>query len=188
MTVSTQKRIAVSVGVSLSMLLVLMGSVIPAVCPVLAEAHAEEAAAEAWPMFRGVVAGTGRSAARISLPLAERWHRQLEKTAFEATPVVADGRIFVGDLDGTFHCLDLADGKTNWSFKTDVGFPAAAAVSTDADVPLVVVGDAAGMVRAFDVASGEIRWTHETGGEVSGGPPQASGYGSLEARGNARPR
>ena len=25
-------------------------------------------------------------------------------------------------------------------------------------------------MRAFDAASGEIRWTHETGGEVSGGP------------------
>lgn len=130
----------------------------------------DEAAADAWPMFRGVLAGTGRSAARIGLPLAERWHRQLEKTAFEATPVVAGGRIFVGDLDGTFHCLDLSDGRTLWSFKTDVGFPSAAAVSTDADRPLVVVGDAAGMIRAFDVASGEIRWTHEAGGEVSGGP------------------
>ena len=140
---------------------------------VVAEGGAEggdEAAADAWPMFRGVLAGTGRSAARITLPLAERWHRQLEKTAFEATPVVSGGRIFVGDLDGTFHCLDLVDGKTVWSFKTDVGFPAAAAVSTDAAVPLVVVGDGAGMVRAFDAASGEIRWTHETGGEVSGGP------------------
>ena len=130
----------------------------------------DEAAADAWPMFRGVVAGTGRSAARITLPLVERWHRQLEKTAFEATPVVSGGRIFVGDLDGTFHCLDLVDGKTIWSFKTDVGFPSAAAVSTDAAVPLVIVGDGAGMVRAFDAASGEIRWTHETEGEVSGGP------------------
>jgi hypothetical protein len=139
---------------------------------------AEEAAAEAWTMFRGGLAGTGRSAARIGLPLAERWHRQLEKTAFEATPVVAGGRIFVGDLDGTFHCLDLADGKTHWSFKTDVGFPSAAAVSTDPATPLVVVGDAAGMVRAFDTGSGAVRWTHESGGEVSGGPtllPTADG-------------
>ena len=175
MTVSEHNRIAVRVSLFLSMLLLLAGSVIPAVS---AEAPAEEAPAEAWPMFRGVVAGTGRSAARISLPLAERWQRQLEKTAFEATPVVADGRIFIGDLDGTFHCLDLADGKTLWSFKTDVGFPSAAAASTDPAAAIVVVGDAAGMVRAFDAASGEIRWTHETGGEVSGGPtllPAADG-------------
>lgn len=139
----------------------------------------EESAAEAWPMFRGVVAGSGRSAARIALPLAERWHRQIDKTAFEATPVVSAGRIFVGDLDGTFHCLDLVDGKTIWSFKTDAGFPSAAAVSTDPDMPLVVVGDGAGMVRAFDVTSGDLRWTHETGGEVSGGPTLLPGPDGL---------
>jgi outer membrane protein assembly factor BamB len=150
---------------------VLLMMVMACVGPVAVGAEiGDEAAADAWPMFRGVVAGTGRSAARLALPLGERWHRQLEKTAFEATPVVAGGRIFVGDLDGTFHCLELSDGKTLWSFKTDVGFPSAAAVSTDAAVPLVVVGDAAGMIRAFDVASGEVRWTHEAGGEVSGGP------------------
>ena len=110
--------------------IVVLAMVLGGHAAVVAEVGAEggdEAAADAWPMFRGVLAGTGRSAARITLPLAERWHRQLEKTAFEATPVVSRGRIFVGDLDGTFHCLDLVDGKTVWSFKTDVGFPAAAA-------------------------------------------------------------
>ncbi len=131
-------------------------------------ATAEEAPADAWPTFRGVLAGTGRSAARFRLPLAERWHRQLEKTAFDATPVIAAGRVFVGDLDGTFHCLALDDGRTLWSFKTDVGFPSSAAVSLDP--PVVVVGDAAGMVRAFDAADGTLRWTHESGAEISGGP------------------
>lgn len=128
----------------------------------------DEAPADAWPMFRGVLAGTGRSAARFALPLAERWHRQLEKTAFDATPVIAAGRIFVGDLDGTFHCLALDDGRTLWSFKTDVGFPSAAAVATDPN--LVVVGDAAGVIRAFDADDGTLRWSHETGAEISGGP------------------
>lgn len=128
----------------------------------------DEAPADSWPMFRGVLAGTGRSAARLGLPLAERWQRRLEKTAFDATGVIAGGRIFIGDLDGTFHCLALDDGRTLWSFTTDVGFPAAAAVSIDPAV--VVVGDGAGMVRAFDAADGTLRWTHETGAEISGGP------------------
>ena len=135
-----------------------------------------EAPPDAWPMFRGVLAGTGRSAARFALPLAERWQRRIDKTAFDATAVIAAGRIFVGDLDGTFHCLALDDGRTLWSFKTDVGFPAAAAVS--ADPAMVVVGDAAGMVRAFDAADGTLRWTHESGAEISGGPtllPAAGG-------------
>ncbi|MFM7521718.1 MAG: PQQ-binding-like beta-propeller repeat protein [Planctomycetota bacterium] len=131
-------------------------------------AAADETPADIWPMFRGVLSGTGRSAARFMLPLAERWQRRIEKTAFDATAVIADGRIFIGDLDGTFHCLALDDGRTLWSFTTDVGFPAAAAVSRDPAV--VVVGDATGMVRAFDTADGTLLWTHGSGAEISGGP------------------
>lgn len=131
---------------------------------------ADDAPADAWPMARGSLAGTGRSAAVLRLPLTAAWQRTIDKTAFEATPVIADGTVYVGDLDGTFHALAVADGATRWTFTTDVGFPSAAAVSTDPAVPVVVVGDAEGVVRAFDRRSGDLRWEHATEGEISGGP------------------
>ena len=130
----------------------------------------DESPADAWPMARGTLTGTGRSAVRLRFPLNEAWHRGFEKTSFEAAPVIMDGTVFIGDLDGTFHAVSLETGEERWSFKTDVGFPSAAAVSSDPGVPLVVVGDAAGIVRAFDRATGEIRWEHRTEGEISGGP------------------
>ena len=104
----------------------------------LVAADVPEAAAESWPMFRGCAAGTGRSAAALRLPLAERWHRTFEKTAFEATPVIVAGTIYIGDLDGTFHALSLDDGHTLWTYKAEAaGFPssAAASPSTGANVP-----------------------------------------------------
>ncbi|MFM7107113.1 MAG: PQQ-binding-like beta-propeller repeat protein, partial [Planctomycetaceae bacterium] len=131
----------------------------------------DAAPADAWPLARGCLAGTGRSAAELRLPLAEAWRRDFEKTAFGAVPVIAADTIYVGDLDGTFHALALDSGATRWSFKTEAaGFPAAAAVSTDPAVPLVVVGDDAGVVRALDRGMGAVRWEHETAGEISGGP------------------
>jgi outer membrane protein assembly factor BamB len=130
----------------------------------------EEAPADAWPMARGSLSGSGRSATTLRLPLTETWQRRLEKTAFDAPPVIAAGAVFVGDLDGTFHAFDLADGSTRWSFKTDAGFPSAAAASASDDLPLVVVGDAEGIVRAFDRTTGTIRWEYATEGEISGGP------------------
>jgi outer membrane protein assembly factor BamB len=136
----------------------------------LVAADVPEAAAESWPMFRGCAAGTGRSAAALSLPLVERWHRTFEKTAFEATPVVVAGTIYVGDLDGTFHALALETGATRWTFTSEAGFPASAAASTDPALPLVVVGDADGVVRALDAANGAQRWQYKTEGEISGGP------------------
>ena len=139
----------------------------------------DTAPADAWPMARGTLAGTGRSAARLTLPLAEAWQRRFEKTAFGAVPVIADGVIYLGDLDGTFHALALADGATKWSFKAEAaGFPSAAAISPNPAVPLVIVGDDTGVVRAFDKATGEVAWEYETDGEISGGPtllPTAAG-------------
>ncbi|MFN6190161.1 MAG: PQQ-binding-like beta-propeller repeat protein [Planctomycetia bacterium] len=136
----------------------------------LVAADVPEAAAEAWPMFRGCAGGTGRSAAALGLPLEERWHRAFEKTAFEATPVIVAGTIYVGDLDGTFHALALETGTTRWTFASEAGFPASAAASTDPALPIVVVGDADGVVHALDAASGALRWEYETEGEISGGP------------------
>ncbi len=130
----------------------------------------DEAPTDAWPMMRGTLTGTGRSVARLSFPLVESWHRTLDKTAFEATPVIAGSTIYVGDLDGTFSAIALDTGETRWTFKADVGFPAAAAVSTDAALPLVVVGDAEGTVRALDRETGKLHWEYRTEAEISGGP------------------
>lgn len=134
-------------------------------------AEIDEAPADAWPMARGCAAGTGRSAMPLELPLGEQWRRSFEKTAFGAVPVIAAGTIYVGDLDGTFHALDLETGATRWSFRAEAaGFPSAAACSLDDTLPLVVVGDDMGIVRAFDRATGKIAWEYETEGEISGGP------------------
>jgi len=134
-------------------------------------AQPEKAPADAWPMARGCPAGTGRSQLPLALPLAEHWHRSFDKTAFGAVPVIAAGTVYVGDLDGTFHALDLETGETRWSFTAEAaGFPSAAAVSLDERVPLVVVGDDTGVVRAFDRAKGTVEWEYETDGEISGGP------------------
>lgn len=135
-----------------------------------------EADAETWPMARGCVEGTGRSGSTVSLPLREAWQRRLDGTSFEATPIIADGTIYVGDLDGTFHALSLSTGETRWSFKGEAGFSAAAAFvnaaaeSPGGPQPLVVAGDSFGVVRAFDAKTGTVVWEHERDGEISGGP------------------
>jgi outer membrane protein assembly factor BamB len=133
-------------------------------------ADPDTAPADRWPTARGCLAGTGRSAATLTLPLAEAWRRDFEKTSFAAVPVIADGTIYVGDLDGTFHALELATGKTLWTFKAEeAGFPSAAALANDPSLPLVV-GDDIGVVRALDRRTGDVRWEYTTDGEISGGP------------------
>ena len=142
---------------------------IPAAEPVAADFDA--APADAWPLARGCPAGTGRSVARLRLPLAEGWTRRFEKTSFGATPIVAAGSVYVGDLDGTFHALAADSGETRWTFRTEAaGFPSSAAWTDIGPRPLVIVGDETGVVRALDAATGALAWEYETEGEISGGP------------------
>ena len=147
-----------------------IGMLIMSVTVFIGNSFAEEAQQDAWPMVRGTLSGTGRSAVIMNFPLADEWHQSFEKKAFEATPVIADGKIFIGDLNSTFYALSLHTGEVLWSFDSELGFPSAAAVSLDPHFPLVVVGDAEGIVRAFDINTGAMRWTYVTEGEISGGP------------------
>ena len=180
------RRPVAAVGIAASLAVLVWQAALAEAAPSEA-APSEAALAEAWLMARGCLAGTGRSEASLRLPLAEAWHRGFEKNAFGAVPAIADGTIYIGDLDGTFHALSLADGRTAWTFKAEAaGFPSAAAVSPDPALPLVVVGDDTGVVRAFDRAGGAVRWEYETDGEISGGPtilpglPGSEGLPGLE--------
>lgn len=151
-------------------------AVLAAATALSAAAEFDAAPANAWPMARGCPSGSGRSALVLRLPLAEAWHREFDKTAFGAVPVIAGGTLYVGDLDGTFHALALDDGATRWTFKTEQGgFPSAAALSSDPARPLVIVGDDTGIVRAFDRGTGKPAWEYATEGEISGGPTILAG-------------
>jgi len=155
----------------------LIGSLLVLVVATLARADGPDAApADAWPMARGCAAGTGRSAGALALPLVEAWRREFPRAAFAAVPVVDEETVYVGDLDGTFRAVSLADGGDRWAHTVeDAGFPSAAACGTAAGARLVVVGDDVGVVRAFDAETGTVRWTHETDGEISGGPTILAG-------------
>jgi outer membrane protein assembly factor BamB len=133
---------------------------------------AEDAAGpEAWPMFRGTPTGSGRSSVVLQLPLKEQWHRRFEGGAFTATPVINSNTIYLGDLDGHFMALSLNDGKTLWQYDSpDSGFPSAAAVSTKANYPFVVVGDDLGVIRCMNSDNGKVVWNLSMEGEISGGP------------------
>jgi len=147
-----------------------MAMAVAALIAPAAGADPDAAPAEGWPMARGSLAGTGRSATRLAFPLAEAWRRDFGGTAFTAVPVIADRMIYLGDLDGTFRAVDLVTGETRWTRSIEeAGFSSAAAVAADPAVPLVV-GDDLGVVRGLDRETGEVVWEFATEGEISGGP------------------
>ncbi len=122
------------------------------------------AGAGSWPLFRG--SPDMRGVAEEALPgeLEFAWATEVGRSVM-ATPVVADGRVYVGAEDGKFACLDLATGEKRWEYLADDAIQGTAAIVGD----LVCFGSGDGIVHALERASGAKKWTYETDGEIAGG-------------------
>jgi len=138
--------------------------------PPVIEEEAAEIGAD-WPLFRGDAQMQGITDEKILPPLRLSWSFEpsaeegKRRPPIEASPVVADGRVFVGSQDGHFYCLDLESGGLLWRFKAEGPVTAPAAVLS----ARVFFGDTYGFVYALDAAAGEELWRFETGGKIEGG-------------------
>lgn len=124
--------------------------------------------ADDWPFVRGNLFGSG--VAQSSLPDNPEllWKYSAGKDAgFDATPVVANGVVYIGDNAGTFHALKLADGSEAWK-KTfaDSGFGAGTAV----EAGRIYVGDMNGVIYFLAAKDGKEIWNQKLEGEVYAGP------------------
>lgn len=83
----------------------------------------------------------------------------------QATPLVADGRVFTVGFAGQFHCLDAASGQVLWKHDlvaeyeaTPVQFGFAASPVAYKGLVLLHVGGKRAAVVAFDPNDGSVRW------------------------------
>ncbi len=68
-----------------------------------------------WPTFRADAARSGSSATQVPTDLATAWQAKLGGRL--SSPVVADGRLLVAQIDAhQIHALDAASGESLWSF------------------------------------------------------------------------
>jgi len=123
--------------------------------------------ADDWPFIRGDSLATGVVSQPLGDQLAISWRKSVAESGFEATAVVLDGVVYVGDVDGTFYAIRLDDGETLWKQEfPDSGFLAGAAVKDGR----VYVGDFNGVVRALSTESGDLLWSQEGLGEIYAAP------------------
>jgi outer membrane protein assembly factor BamB len=76
-----------------------------------------------------------------------------------ASPAVVESVLYIGDLFGTVHAIDLATGEERWSVETGEEIDASAAVVNG----VVYLTDFAGIVHALDAETGAERWRFLTG-------------------------
>ena len=122
-----------------------------------------------WPTYGYDAARShGNPALTHRPPFAERWIFR-SGNLLEFPPVVAEGRMFVGQLKGRFYAVDTETGKTIWDHQTDHCSAASPAYSEGvvyaaflAPVPCPKGEQGTqGFVAAWDAASGKELWRRQ---------------------------
>ena len=137
-----------------------------------------------WPLYgKNLLGDKAASESRLTVStvgsLVPLWQVEVGGP-ISATPVIADGVVYVGSYDGNLYALDLRTGELRWRYATGatvlepnlkipLGITGSAAVIGDT----VYAGDATATVHAVDVATGKARWTTKVDDQ-----PQASIWSS----------
>jgi eukaryotic-like serine/threonine-protein kinase len=133
-------------------------------------------AASDWPLYRGTPQQRGVAPGKLASRLKVIW-RFRTRGPVTSSPVVAEGRVFVGSGDRFVYALRLDNGRKIWSFKTGDAVEAPPCVIGDA----VVVGSADGVLYSLDAASGGLRWKYRTEDKILGAAnraPEPGGRGT----------
>ena len=123
---------------------------------------------EDWPMFHGNVRNTGIAKDAISTPVALAWATYSGGTINMSSPVISDGRIYIGTLfthkfdECGVACLDARTGELLWRAKTDSSIKNSPCVGGG----VVYTASVAGTLYAFDTETGSTIWTMPLGSDV----------------------
>lgn len=109
-------------------------------------------AATEWPQFHADALHTGAVTSDFAPP-RDRWWSQSTGGPIEGSPVVSDGRVFVGSTDGKLYAFDAISGSPLWVF--DAGGPISGTPALSGGILYVVTND--GKLFALDAVTGKKR-------------------------------
>jgi eukaryotic-like serine/threonine-protein kinase len=92
--------------------------------------------------------------------------RQKAKRALTSSPLLHQGVLYVGSMDGQVYAFNAKDGWPVWRFRANKPVISSPAV----DGNLLFIGSVDGNLYAIDVRSGNKAWSFETGGQVTSSP------------------
>ncbi|HXX95482.1 MAG TPA: PQQ-binding-like beta-propeller repeat protein [Planctomycetota bacterium] len=92
------------------------------------------------------------------------WEKPCEMSPL-VQPIVHRGLALAGDYDGVLHAIDVATGRTAWTYRTG----GLIYHTASADGELVFTGSQDGALHAVDLA-GKPRWTFQTGRGIVSSP------------------
>jgi outer membrane protein assembly factor BamB len=121
---------------------------------VLASLAASSVHASEWPQFHYDSLHTGAVSTESPFaPPRERWWSQSTAGPIEGSPVVSDGRVFIGSTDGKMYAFDAISGSPLWVF--DAKGPITSTPALSGGILYVVTNS--GSLFAIDAVTGKLR-------------------------------
>ena len=87
--------------------------------------------------------------------------------AFDSSPAIVDGVVYVGTATGELIALGLADGKLRWSYKAGEAIGESSPAVAGGRV---YIGDLIGVVHAVSPPTASRSWTFKTQSEIKSSP------------------
>lgn len=120
-----------------------------------------------WPAFHGGGALTGLAQPIGPPPMKLRWTYRVDE--MEAVPILGSAAIvgdavYVADLAGKLHAINLASGKQIWTYTSKDSFETTPLIVDGK----VVIGDAIGVVHAISITEGQPVWTFDAQNKIFG--------------------
>jgi outer membrane protein assembly factor BamB len=107
-----------------------------------------------WPCFRANNTAMATNQSLIAGTVQPSWQRMLRVGVRPTAATAVDGRVFLGDSNGTVHCLDGASGATRWTVYTGGSIRISPTVWNGR----VFIGSGDGWVYCLSAESGELIW------------------------------
>lgn len=123
-----------------------------------------------WPQLQHDAQRTGYTPNEVRPPYVYLWKWNQVPFASRTQPVVADGRLFIGGLNGVMYARNAQTGAPLWTFAAAGPIRHTAAVYEGQ----VFFGSHDGKVYALDAAQGTLRWQFQTGGGIATAPAIAN--------------
>ncbi len=116
-----------------------------------------------WPQLAHDPQRTGHTPEQVDPPYCYEWKWNAVPFASRVQPVVKNGLLFIGGLDGRLYARNATSGEPVWSFTTDGPIRHTAAVAGS----MVITGSYDGYTYALSAQTGDPVWQTWTGSSAT---------------------
>jgi len=125
-----------------------------------------------WPMFQRDIYHSGHLPINAPDTNNVKWTADTGGIISHSSPVVANGKVYVGSTNKNVSCLDAETGEFIWNFTTGLRIQSTPAVCDG----YVYVGSDDERMYCLNANTGAVKWIHPTYGKVRSSPCVVNGY------------